>query len=664
MNTTDSYGVGAKRPHAEKAYRIALCALEPLTFKAIVQAISVKDDLSLHQDLTDDYVRNITSNILEESQPKSLEESPPKFQGYDRQVAFTHPCAREFLEDPKGIFENKFSVTENHTALAELCLATLMVPDFYRSERSNSSRKDDFYEYAVDNWHAHCNFGGTGKESRDVQKSLLWRFLDPIDNLAFEAWGYRTQRRAEPSDTWSYQSWSSFNQAFAAASFGLQGVLQNLASRSLLNINERDHKNRNLLHVASSCDQYWVAEFLIGLGIPKDDRAYNERTALHLACEMNNIQIADLLLSAPNPADATKADKSRRTCFHYACQHREDTRLLELLINRSDVVSMIAAAQETNSARDESVIQYAMYLRSDKALRLVLRQVIKSYESARNACQNAKQPDFGTEVLLKPTKALVQAKKCLQHIDRCLRSTLSPDGFPLTRMFFESGLSATFTEDGNLLHSLARMPLKDWQLDNVARYLKENGADSRLVDAQGMLPFERASLNAAFSVEHLALFDPGTTLMSRRNLLDRMLVRTHDVLKFPLRTHGLRFILDADPSIIQGAENIADLEEELLTMVRRNLSPILVLEQACWTNTGWRFLDRDGFDRLTGILDFFGEALAENGSGQLQMMADLLQRIREDEHLWWTEIANYWSSTNQDIIWDPDEAFERCRTKF
>jgi hypothetical protein len=195
MNTTDSYGVGAKRPHAEKAYHIALCALDPLTFKAIAQAISVKDDLSLHKDLTDDYVRKITSNILEES--------PPKPQGYSRQVAFTHPCAREFLEDPRGIFKDKYSVIENHTALAELCLAILMVSDFYGSERPNSSRNDDFYEYAVDNWHVHYEFGCMGKGDLDVQKSLLWRFLDPKDNLAFNAWVDCTQHRAESNDNWS-----------------------------------------------------------------------------------------------------------------------------------------------------------------------------------------------------------------------------------------------------------------------------------------------------------------------------------------------------------------------------------------------------------------------------------------------------------------------------
>ena len=328
INTDDSSGVGAKRPHADKAYQMVLSSFERLTLAAIAQALSVKSDSSLLEDITDQYVRRITSNILE-ADPSTGE------------LSFTHPCAREYLETHGG-FGSKFNTIECHSTLAEACLAVLMVPSIYEAitpsakhgdSGSSASRRDSLYHYAVDNWHSHCEFGNLGNKNQNVEESLLWRFLDsanrPLDivaapsNLAsttdmafrsqpvdltstpFGAWLSCTEHREEPADSWNCQSWSVFNGAFVAASFGLLGVLKNLDDQDKLDVFERDREDRTVLHVAAHCGQSAVVDYLVKRFVQSDDRAEacTDRTPLHLACANNNLEVVQLLLRPLHSAD-------------------------------------------------------------------------------------------------------------------------------------------------------------------------------------------------------------------------------------------------------------------------------------------------------------------------------------------------------------------------
>jgi hypothetical protein len=142
MNADDSSGVDAKRAHVDKAYQLVLCSFERLSFAAIGRASSVKGDFSLHIGVNDQYARKITSNTLEDD-PRTGE------------VGFTHPCAREFLEDSNGMFGSKFGAVENHTTLAEASLAVLMVPSLYKSATTHArdgdvgasiNRRESFYQ--------------------------------------------------------------------------------------------------------------------------------------------------------------------------------------------------------------------------------------------------------------------------------------------------------------------------------------------------------------------------------------------------------------------------------------------------------------------------------------------------------------------------------------
>ena len=469
MNTVDSAAVGAKRPHAEIAYRIALSALERLTFKAIAQAASVRKDLSIDWEIDEAYVKKITSNILEQDQTHGREESHEGKVHTEataqtntkshrtRPVAFTHPCAREFLEDNKGSFGNKYDAVENHTVLAELCVAALMAPDLYKKAPPTVSNpgNDDFYQYAVDNWYAHCEFGALGDDSHNVQDSLVWSFLDATDNLGFKTWVACSQHREQPSDTHSKQSWSSHNQAFAAASFGLKGVLQGIASGDSFKIQQRDEAKRNLLHVAAACDQFSIAEFLLGLGIEKDAKAYNNRTPLLLACEMNNIRIVELLLSAPDPVDSTKKDTSNRTCFHYACQHGDDTRLLKCLMDRADLVGAIL---RTTRFEDESAIEYAIYQECDEAISIMVTGITHAYEKALATYESVARKRDMSSTLRQSFQSLLDAKECMQHLDTCLRSALRHRDQRFLHILLETPLTAATVsmDDENMLHILAR----------------------------------------------------------------------------------------------------------------------------------------------------------------------------------------------------------------
>jgi ankyrin repeat protein len=618
MNTDDSSGLGAKRPHADKAYQMVLCSFERLTFAAVAQALAAQPDSSLLEGITDQYVRRITSNILEADPTNG-------------KLSFTHPCAREYLET-SGDFSPKFGTVECHATLGEACLAVLMVPSIYKAVAPRAtygsprfSSQERMYHYAVDNWHSHCEFGNLGTKHENVEESLLWRFLDSasrisgaaFDSTPFGAWLLCTEHREEPEDSWNRQCWSVFNPAFVAASFGLLGVLKNLDDQDRLDVFERDYLDRTLLHVAAHCGQSAIVDYLVKRFVHCDDQANacTDRTPLLLACANNHLEVVQLLLRPLHSADPSLVDRSKRTCFHLAIEYDPDTRVLEELLEYSDVGETFRTSSSSPSSSSwkdqcESVIEWAIRLGAIKSLKLIMRQLTRP----------PYWPTHGNMPL------------AAAHLGTCLRSTISKRDFAITRLLVESGAPVTFPEGGNLLHTLAACisSREEWRisLDEIVGFLVKYGANPEQVDEKGYIPFERASVNPAVTQQHLVLFDPGIATWSRRELLERMLTRAQTIQLFALRTPGIRFLVESDPLVLEREDGRRLFPDVVVELVQKNLSPMLVRDAN--TKLSNREYSRTDFLCVKEIVLYFNEVLGPE-TESLQSLLDLVQRIELEQ---------------------------------
>jgi ankyrin repeat protein len=146
-------------------------------------------------------------------------------------------------------------------------------------------------------------------------------------------------------------------------------------------VNAKNHNNFTALHIASFKGIKEIVEELIINKVKINDIAQEgkiKETPLHLACQNNHHEIAELLLK--KSADTNARDANQNTPLHYSAWNNSSEFLITTLLDRG-------ADLESKNKDGKTPLDYAIQNNSLKAVTLLLKKVdgLKSKDKGANS---------------------------------------------------------------------------------------------------------------------------------------------------------------------------------------------------------------------------------------------------------------------------------------
>lgn len=170
MNTAEG---GINRTYATKAYKFLLSSFRSFTVVELARAVSVLNDGSIDDEVTPEYVLSITSNLIVEDV-------------LSHEAKIVHDSATEYLERRKDGCLLEYSSFQNHTQVADSCLALLINLDnslFANQDLMKNLHREyvrdypgsgtGFASYSIIYWAQHCQKGKQGDFSHTFDPRLL-----------------------------------------------------------------------------------------------------------------------------------------------------------------------------------------------------------------------------------------------------------------------------------------------------------------------------------------------------------------------------------------------------------------------------------------------------------------------------------------------------------
>lgn len=343
----------------EQLLQILLAATRPLTLQEANHALTL---------------------ALERQRPASLDELRSKVwqadfaqvvkdlggllvQVHDSVISFIHLTAREFLlqrakddtaSDPHH-WQGRFNNTPVlNSTIARVCIDQLLIPDIpIRHEASDVDPSYPFVLYAASNWLHHYRLCQSNTKQHISVDDVL-TLLDPV-GYPMKVWeplhfgninGSLYQINQQPySEIAPPKAWNGWSSLDIASYYGLYTVIEPILKQSKANIDDPKVYFGTPLQIASASGYKEVVQTLLEYGasvypdykhsehIPRHVDPYRDvssTSALHAACEQNQIDIVRLLLSRNIDVDLVT---SQGTALQVACSLGHDKLVTLLLSN-------------------------------------------------------------------------------------------------------------------------------------------------------------------------------------------------------------------------------------------------------------------------------------------------------------------------------------------
>ena len=307
------------RMTATKCYQLVLCSQRPLSLEEVVAGTGLNEDGSFDSNVTEEYLREITANILTQTS--------------ERMIQFSHLSAREYLTRRHS---QRFANASNHLRAAKTCLAAFrglppergggpahMTDQLYWQQHGVLHRP--FINYALSWWPLHCREAVIGKCDHEDLQSQLESFLnsspEPERGSPYHQWAHyffhdsHKARSAWPRDKReaTYQS----NCLGVACAWGVDDLV-----RYVLRLSPEQTQHNNgfatfPVHIASLCGNAGALKSIIDADATSVHKTGpNGGTPLHVAANCGQLEIVRLLLAHGAAAGATRPDG--RTPLHLA----------------------------------------------------------------------------------------------------------------------------------------------------------------------------------------------------------------------------------------------------------------------------------------------------------------------------------------------------------
>ena len=245
-------------------------------------------------------------------------------------VRLVHYTLQEFLQSHLGRLRNA------NLHMGRVCLDYLLFDDFARDVRSFDElerlRKNmPFLSYAANHWGHHIS--GEERESAETIQDEILEFLSDYSrvDLIFHLISLEEPQFAHW--TAGYRPSSEIPPILAASYFGLEGVVQLLASdRSLLSSSNSD--GATALHWAVWKDERSIVQLLIRAGADMNARTEKGDTPLHTATLRGHVVILSQLVALG--VDLNQQNKAGHTALHIAAANGHNMLVKHLLATEAD----------------------------------------------------------------------------------------------------------------------------------------------------------------------------------------------------------------------------------------------------------------------------------------------------------------------------------------
>ena len=326
------------KKQAKKLLQIVCTAIRPLSVKEISIAISIQpDDKKLEdlENLPDNYSKNLIRNLC------GLFVSV-----IDGRVYLLHQTAKEFLIGENELYQStttsywiwrhSLSTKDSNFLLAHICMWYLRLEGFFIENLSLVGYKSyerlvstyDFLEYAAANWAIHFREAAIPMGHTSIALAL--------DICNPEAYSYKTWGLVYWKGSDYYKLPAKLSSLHLASLFGHRGVVAELLTASVTNVNVADEDGRTPLSWAAERGHQAVVELLLAKdGIDVNLKDNDDRTPLLWAAESGHQAVVELLLVRES-IDINSKDNDGRTPLFWAAES-DNQAVVELLLAKDGI---------------------------------------------------------------------------------------------------------------------------------------------------------------------------------------------------------------------------------------------------------------------------------------------------------------------------------------